>query len=101
MLRRAPAARKLSKSLTARQRQSMEMRHPIGRTGPNLSILFFGPLRLTDPNPLLAAEQEKSEADVVKGGVPGRVTSFKGHLTAAQAQDCLSPAQLSAAGNAE
>jgi hypothetical protein len=57
--------------------------------------LIFGPLRLTDPDPLHAAEQEKSQADAVKAGVPGRLASFKGLSTAAQAQDCLSPAQLS------
>jgi hypothetical protein len=31
----------------------------------------------------------------VKAGMPGRVNSLKGLLTAAQAQGCLSPAQLS------
>jgi hypothetical protein len=33
-----------------------------------------------------AAEQEKSQADAVKAGMPGRVNSLKGLLTAAQAQ---------------
>jgi hypothetical protein len=42
------------------------------------------------------AEQEKSQADAVKAGVPGRLASFKGLLTAAQAQGCLSPSQLAA-----
>jgi hypothetical protein len=58
--------------------------------------LIFGKSSKTVPNAPQAAEQEKSQADVVKAGVPGRFASFKGLSTAAQAQDCLSPAQLSA-----
>ena len=58
--------------------------------------LIFGQSSQTVPNAPQAAKQEKSQADVVKGGVPGRLASFKGLSTAAQAQDCLSPAQLSA-----
>ena len=58
--------------------------------------LIFGQSSQTVPNSPQAAEQEKSQADIVKAGVPGRFASFKGLSTAAQAQDCLSPAQLSA-----
>ena len=58
--------------------------------------LIFGESSQTDPNARQDAEQEKNQADVVKAGVPGRFASFKGLSTAAQAQDCLSPAQLSA-----
>jgi hypothetical protein len=57
--------------------------------------LIFGASR-PDPIALQAAEQEKSQADTVKGGVPGRLASFKGLITAAQAQSCLSANQLSA-----
>ena len=57
--------------------------------------VIFGASR-TDPNAPQSAEQEKSQADVVKGGVPGRLATFKGLITAAEAQGCLSSAQLSA-----
>lgn len=43
-----------------------------------------------------AVDQEKSQADTIKAGMPGKLNSFKGLLTAAQAQSCLSPDQLSA-----
>jgi hypothetical protein len=58
--------------------------------------LIFGESSQTDPNAQHEAEQEKGQADAVKGGVPGRLASFKGLITAAQAQSCLSPTQLSA-----
>jgi hypothetical protein len=58
--------------------------------------LIFGQSSQTDPNAPQDAEQEKSQADAVKGGVPGRLNSFKGLITAAQAQSCLSPTELSA-----
>ena len=58
--------------------------------------LIFGQSSQTVPNSPQAAEQEKSQADIVKAGVPGRFPSFKGLITAAQAQGCLSSAQLSA-----
>jgi hypothetical protein len=67
----------------------------------NFVDLIFGASRLVVPsgsivaNALQAAEQEKSQADAVKAGMPNRLASLKGLLTAAQAQDCLSPAQLS------
>ena len=41
-----------------------------------------------------AAEQEKSQAEVVKADMPGRVNSLKGLLRAAEAQGC-DAAQLS------
>jgi hypothetical protein len=53
------------------------------------------PNALVAPNALQAADQEKGQADAVKAGMPNRLASLKGLLTAAQAQDCLSPAQLS------
>ena len=68
----------------------------------NFVDLIFGPSNVAVPNapPAVpnpqAADQEKSQADTVKAGMPGRLNSFKGLLTAAQAQGCLSPTQLSA-----
>jgi hypothetical protein len=62
----------------------------------NFVDLIFGQSSQTDPNAPQDAQQEKSEADAVKGGVPGRLNSFKGLITAAQAQSCLSPTELSA-----
>jgi hypothetical protein len=64
----------------------------------NFVDLLFGPSSQVVPNAMQAAEREKSQADAVKKGVPNRVASLKGLLTAAQAQGCLSPAQLSAIG---
>jgi hypothetical protein len=58
--------------------------------------LIFGQSSQTIANAPPAAEQEKSQADAVKGGMPGRLASFKGLITATQAQSCLSPTQLSA-----
>jgi hypothetical protein len=58
--------------------------------------LIFGQSNQTDPNAPQDAEQEKSQGDAVKGGVPGRLASFNGLVRAAQAQNCLSPAQLAA-----
>jgi hypothetical protein len=46
------------------------------------------------PNHEQLAEQEKAQADPLKAGMPNRLASFKGLVTAAQAQDCLSLAQL-------
>jgi hypothetical protein len=62
----------------------------------NFVDLIFGDLRLVVPNASQAAEQEKSQADAVKAGVPNRLASLKGLLAAVKAQACLSPAQLSA-----
>ena len=61
----------------------------------NFVDLIFGPSSQVVPNPMQVAEQEKSQADAVKAGMPGRVNSLKGLLKAAQVQGCLSPAQLS------
>jgi hypothetical protein len=44
-----------------------------------------------------AADQEKSQADTVKAGMPGRVNSLKGLLTAAHAQGCQVPATVESA----
>jgi hypothetical protein len=62
----------------------------------NFVDLIFGESRLVVPNALQAAEQEKGQADAVKADMPNRLASLKRLLMAAQAQDCLSPAQLSA-----
>jgi hypothetical protein len=43
-----------------------------------------------------AAEQAKAKAGVLKAGMPIRLASLKGLLTAAEAQKCLSADQLSA-----
>jgi hypothetical protein len=62
----------------------------------NFVSLIYGRARLTTPNPTQAAEQEKSQADPKKAGMPGRLNSLKGLLTAAQAQHCIFPDELSA-----
>jgi hypothetical protein len=64
----------------------------------NFVDLIFGPSSRVVPNARQLAEQEKTQADAVRAGIPNRAASLKGLLTAAQAQDCLSPAQLSAIG---
>jgi hypothetical protein len=64
----------------------------------NFVDLIYGPSSQVVPNAMQLAEQEKSRADAVKAGIPHRAASLRGLLTAAQAQDCLSPAQLSAIG---
>jgi hypothetical protein len=61
----------------------------------NFVDLLFGPSRFT-PNAQGIAEREKAQADALKAGMPNRLASFKGLITAAQAQGCLLPAQLSA-----
>jgi hypothetical protein len=43
-----------------------------------------------------SAEQEKAKAGALKAGMPNRLASLKGLLTAAEAQKCLSADQLSA-----
>ena len=63
----------------------------------NFVDLRYGPSSQVVPNAMQVAEQEKSQADALKVGMPGRVNSLKGLLTAAQAQGCLSDAQLSTA----
>jgi hypothetical protein len=64
----------------------------------NYVDLIFGPSSQVVPDALQAARREKAQGDVLKAGMPNRVASLKGLLTAAQAQDCLSPAQLLAIG---
>jgi hypothetical protein len=68
----------------------------------NFVSFIYGPSNVAAPNaPRVvpnpqAADQEKSQADTLKAGMPNNLASFKGLLTAAQTQGCLSPAQLSA-----
>jgi hypothetical protein len=62
----------------------------------NYVDLIFGPSSRVVPNARQVAEGEKSQGDAVKAGIPNRAASLKGLLTAAQAQNCLSPAQQSA-----
>jgi hypothetical protein len=62
----------------------------------NYVDLLFGPSSQIVPNARELAEQEKAEADPLKAGMPHILASFKGLVTAAQAQNCLPPAQLSA-----
>jgi hypothetical protein len=69
----------------------------------NFVDLIFGPSNVAARNAppagvpaLQAADQEKGQADTVKAGMPNRLASLKGLLTAAQTQSCLSPSQLSA-----
>jgi hypothetical protein len=63
----------------------------------NFVDLIYGPSSQVVPNAMQAAQQEKSQADPLKAGMPDRVNSLKGLLTAAQAQGCLSDPQLSTA----
>jgi hypothetical protein len=42
------------------------------------------------------AQQEEDQGNAIKAGMPNRLAGLRGHLTAAQAQNCLSPDQLSA-----
>jgi hypothetical protein len=58
----------------------------------NFVDLIYGPSSQVVPNAKQVAEQEKSQADTIKQGMPGRVNSLKGLLRAAQAQDCITPA---------
>jgi hypothetical protein len=69
----------------------------------NFVTLIYGPSNAAGakvaqaavPNPQ-AADQEKSQADAVKAGVPNTLASFKALVAMAQAQNCLPSAQLSA-----
>jgi hypothetical protein len=54
----------------------------------NFVDLLYGPSSQVVPNAMQVADQEKSQADAIKAGMPGRVNSLKGLLTAAQAQGC-------------
>jgi hypothetical protein len=62
----------------------------------NFVDLIFGPSSRIVPDAKKVAEQEKAQAEPLKAGMPNRLASLKGLLTAARAQDCLTPAQLSA-----
>ena len=57
----------------------------------NFVDLIFGPSSQVVPNAMQVAEQEKSRADAVKAGMPGRVNSLQGLLRAATAQGCMLP----------
>jgi hypothetical protein len=61
----------------------------------NFVDLIYGPSSQVVPNAMQLAQQEQSQAAAVKAGIPARARSLRGLLTAAQAQSCLSPAQLS------
>jgi hypothetical protein len=54
----------------------------------NFVDLIYGPSSQVVPNAMQVAAQEKSQADAVKAGMPGRVNSLKGLQLAAQAQGC-------------
>jgi hypothetical protein len=58
--------------------------------------LIFSPSSDTIANPPPEAEQEKSKAKEKKDKMPGNKKSFDDLITAAKAQDCLSPTELSA-----
>jgi hypothetical protein len=65
----------------------------------NFVALIFGPSNAQGQNQNAQgqnAQQEKDHADAVKAGMPNRLSSLRGLLKAAQAQNCSSPAQLSA-----
>ena len=58
--------------------------------------LTFGELRQTVINWQELAAQEKSQADPLKTAMPNTLASFKALIAAAQSQNCLPSAQLSA-----
>ena len=58
--------------------------------------LKFGPSSQVVSNASQVAEQEKSKAKEKKDKMKGNKKSFDDLITAAQAQDCLSPTELSA-----
>jgi hypothetical protein len=62
----------------------------------NFVDLIYGPSSQVVPNARQLAEQEKSKGDALRAGMPGRVNSLKGLLTAVKAMGgCgLSPDQL-------
>jgi hypothetical protein len=62
----------------------------------NFVELTFGESRQTVPNALQLAAQEKSQADPLKAAMPNTLASFKAFIAAAQSQNCLPSAQLSA-----
>ncbi len=61
----------------------------------NFVSLNFGRARQTVPDALTVAA-EKNRGDALRAAMPNTLASFKGLVTAAQAHNCLSPAQLSA-----
>ena len=69
----------------------------------NFVELIYGPSNVVAPragpvvpNPQ-AADQEKSQGDAVKAGMPNRLASLKGLRTAAQAQGCQVSATVESA----
>jgi hypothetical protein len=64
----------------------------------NFVTLIFGPPNSAVPAVpnTQAADQEKAQADPLKVAMPNKLASFKGLVTAAQAQGCVSTDQLSA-----
>jgi phage tail tape-measure protein len=62
----------------------------------NFFELTFGELRQTVINWQQLAAQEKSQADPLKAAMPNTLASFKALIVAAQSQNCLPSAQLSA-----
>jgi hypothetical protein len=62
----------------------------------NFVELTYGESRQTVPNALQLAAQKKSQADPLKAAMPNTLASFKAFIAAAQSQNCLSSAQLSA-----
>jgi uncharacterized membrane protein YebE (DUF533 family) len=62
----------------------------------NFAKLAYGESRRTVPNAQQLAAQEKSQADPLKAAMPNTLASFKAFIAAAQSQNCLSSAQLSA-----
>ena len=62
----------------------------------NFVELTFGELRQTVINWQQLAAQEKSQADPLKAAMPNTLASFKALIVAAQSQNCLPSAQLSA-----
>jgi hypothetical protein len=67
----------------------------------NFVNIIFGPSNAQGQNSNAQgqnsnAQQEKDQADLIKAGMPNRLTSLKTLVATAQPQGCLSPAQLSA-----
>jgi hypothetical protein len=62
----------------------------------NFVELTYGESRQTVPNALQLAAQAKSQADPLKAAMPNTLASFKAFIAAAQSQNCLPSAQLSA-----
>jgi len=62
----------------------------------NFVELASGASRQTVPNALQLAAQEKSQADPLKAAMLNTLANFKAFIAAAQSQNCLPSAQLSA-----